>query len=228
MWHLNTDERRAHLGAALGYLGEDETAPTYRVGRALFERTWQSGKWGGPDESCPEQDPGYLRAVCMCGWSSDVLVDLSVELPPDHERPAASRLHGQDRARAYWLAHALAATSTALPGGAEDMLGQSEQWLRTLTGRQPLACLSLARALREIADIHEGQAVRHARALQISWEDIGTAAGTTRQQMHRKHRGQPPLTDEHDILHPIHIPSYQHEDGHPPYTITETREREPP
>lgn len=228
MWHLGSDERRAHLGAALGYVGEDESAPTYRVGRALHERTWQDGKWGGPEDGRPESGPDFLRAICSCGWTSPALVDMSAVLPLNPERPAVNSLQGQDRARAYWLAHALAATSPDLPGPAAQAYEDVRVWSGELARRQPLAALAHTRALRELADAYEGLAVRHARALEIPWEDIGAAAGTTRQQVWRKHRAQPPLTDEgDDILTPVHLPSYQHENGHPPYTITAVGEVEP-
>lgn len=221
MWHLNTDGRRAHLGAALGYLAEDATAPTYRVGRALYERTWQNGEWDGPDEGRPEPTPDFLRAVCSCGWLSPVMVDMSFSLSDqDFERPAVHRLHSQEKARAYWLAHALAATSNALPDEAGKVHDQAVEWLQTLVRCQPLAALTLAHALREASDAYEDQAVRHARALEVSWEDIGAAASTTRQQVWRKYRGLPPLEgDERSILEPSFPPAYQHEVGAPPYTV---------
>ncbi|MFD4320479.1 hypothetical protein [Streptomyces sp. NPDC058548] len=222
MWQLDTDPRAAHIGAALGYLGDDDRAPTYRVGRALYERTWHNGEWEGPDEDMPESPPDFLRALCTCGWTSPALVDMSFELPPHPDRPAAYQLTGQDQARAYWLAHALAATSRALPVGAADALGQATKWLRTLAGCQPLAALALTRELRAAADGFEAGAVRHARALDVPWEDIGAALDTTRQQVWRKHRSLPPFTDEErDILRPTRPPVYQHEDGHPPYTVTD-------
>ena len=227
MWQLDTDTRAAHLGAALGTIGEDDRAPTYRVGRALYERTWWDGEWEGPEEGRDElPPPDFLRAVCSCGWSSRVLVDMSILEPvgsrPPAERPAAFRLVGQDKARAYWLAHALAATSAALPDAAAEARAQAATWMRNLANAQPLAALALARELKAAADEFEELAVRHARALEIPWEDIGAAAGTTRQQAWRKHKGLPPLDQQPgDLLRPSFLPMYQHEEGHPPYTVTD-------
>ncbi|MEU8526463.1 hypothetical protein AB0C77_12825 [Streptomyces sp. NPDC048629] len=219
MWQLDTDHRAAHIGAALGYLGDDERAPTYRVGRAHYERTWRDGQWEGPEEDRPETPPDFLRAVCSCGWYARVLV----EMHPDAASSRRRVPQGQDRARAFWLAHALAATSAALPDDAEQARARAMEWLRTLADSQPLAALALTRQLRADVDEIEQRAVRHARALEVPWEDIGAAVGTTRQQAWRKHKGLAPLDEKEarDVLRPTFLPSYQHDDGHPPYTVTD-------
>jgi hypothetical protein len=222
MWQLDTDRRAAHIGAALGYLGEDDRAPTYRVGRALYERTWANGAWEGPTEGRSElPPPDFLRAVCSCGWSSPVLVEMS----PDPGSPNRLGLYREDKARAFWLAHALAATSAALPEGADQARTRVASWLQTLADCQPLAALTLAHQMRTDADEFEQRAVRHARALGIPWEDIGTAAGTTRQQIWRKHKGLAPLDKEEEpnVLRPAFLSPYQRDEGHPPYTITDLR-----
>ncbi|MFD5372108.1 hypothetical protein, partial [Streptomyces sp. NPDC127103] len=222
MWQLNTDPRAAHLGAALGYLGDDERAPTYRVGRALYERTWRDGEWEGPDEDMPDSPPDFLRAVCGCGWSSPVLVDMSLPLPHNPEQPAAFALIGQDKARAYWLAHALAATSPEPPTDARKAVLDAATWSTRLAANQPLAALAIARELQQLAATTAALAVRHARALDAPWEDIAAGLDTSRQQAWRKYKGLPALTDEErEALRPPFPPIYQHEDGQLSYEVTD-------
>jgi hypothetical protein len=230
-WWLNTDLRGKHLGAAIGAIGEDDP-PTFRVGRLLIERTWSTRHgWDGPADGRPQQRPDFLRAVCSCGWTSrhldqedDQFEDL--DDPPGAEPEAGDPVAALDfehTARARWLAHALAATCAAVPEPAADALTILRSHLDQLAALQPLAALSLIAAMREAAAAAEAKAVAFGRGHDTSWEELAAAAGTSRQVLHRKHRGLTPHSG--DDLDPLLLPGYQHT-GQLPYTVTDTAPEE--
>ncbi|MFJ4003791.1 hypothetical protein ACIPWL_10075 [Streptomyces sp. NPDC090023] len=228
---LDSDAKRSHVGSTLGRFEEAEIGPTYPMqhgGRRVWvERMWDEGAWTGPDEGRPERAPDWLTAICQCGWNAQTLVPRDRAGAPDSLREqraaeghplATDALTGEDLARAYWLAHALAATSSALPQGATAALQDTRGWLTTLAHRQPHAAIRMAAVLREQANEAERVAVGRARGLDTPWEDIARAAGIAKQPMWRKHRGVSPAVSR-DEISPSTLPQYQHEDGHPPYTI---------
>ncbi|MER6256292.1 hypothetical protein ABT224_33575 [Streptomyces sp. NPDC001584] len=219
-WLLDSDTKRAHIGAALGYIGEAEAAPTFRMGRFLVERSWTGGQWEGPVEGRPEQAPDYLRPVCSCGWTSQVLTEVE-RYPGLVGTEPVERLVYEDKARAHWLAHAVAATSAARPKPVAENWSALESWLWSLPQRQPLATLQLAREMREAIDRAVESAVAIGRALDISWEDLAAEAGTTRQQLWRKYRGVRIPPPGSDSLDSPRLPGYQHEPGQLDYTVTD-------
>ncbi|MEU1133359.1 hypothetical protein ABZ383_26480 [Streptomyces sp. NPDC005900] len=183
-----------HMGTTLGQL-DNGTVPLYRVhtprGDVLHEREFldsgvrPGGTWAGPDaEQLPP--PAALVPVCTCGWRGEAL-----PYDPDggqwQNASGATDHRGQDLdALGAWQEHAraaAAATDPVVPRAYLEQLGEMAGALADLADTRPRAALNVARLMRELADHIEPLALAQARALDVSWDALGSDLGVTRQSV---------------------------------------------
>ncbi|MFI6690041.1 hypothetical protein [Streptomyces sp. NPDC050485] len=193
-WTHPRDTDQRHRGTLLGRLA-DGTVPLYRTNRAaLYEREFRDsphasgGNWTGPEPGRPTEQPAALIPACRCGWRGP-------DLPYDPTGGRRLTLDGENRHNdqdltAYntWHTHADAALDPALPDVHREWLGQLAEQLRELTGERPRAALTLARQLRELADLAEPLAIAHALAHNVPWDAIGADLGRSKQNIRARYR----------------------------------------
>ncbi|GAA0439369.1 hypothetical protein [Streptomyces luteireticuli] len=175
-----------HVFQVLGYLGDDDRPPLYRTGRTWTERHWADGRWTGPQP--PLDPPDFVRAACSCHWASAAL----------YERADPGIVDDlETRTRQEWELHRTQATDTTVPAAADRLADALVAELDVLAVVRPLAALALIRQLHAAADELAPYAAREAHFEHTAtWDAIGDALGTPRQNAHRWYakKTPPPIT----------------------------------
>lgn len=122
-----------------------------------------------------------IRARCGCDWTGERIHSV------DWSDPEASE-GWEDGSGPYadWRGHIQALLQTTLPKAVSELLTALNANLNELAAERPLAVLEAVHRLEAVAEARGRQAAAAARARSASWEEIGRAAGSTRQAAHQR------------------------------------------